>query len=553
MVHAAETHESKLLHVISEDEERSNLESQDDSESQEESQEDSSSDGSNLEEGTDEDEGEYFDWDAFGNGSSKFTLGVLGRGCALAESAHSQRMIPTATTSTRNQNGRRRKSRQKKAPESVFAAKVGELATDHADGDDGRLAHLDQTALARIRKALALGNHPGTGEAEAKAALRMAAQLMAKLSIKEADVMASESLEEKIQRAGCSKVVIVHKKGGKVPNQAWANTCVSAMTTWFDVKSFSTAWTYKLEWTFYGIAENTAAAALAFEMVFNLILEWGRTTVEAKGNRNSYYSGVADGLYRMAREDKLNEEKAAEEAERKEMADKIKREEEARRQEIERLRDLAQEQEEAADSRRDEKADHKPEARKVKIEEDATIEPKIKAEVLDGMEGLAFDMQRSPSPADGTIPHFVSNSEGEEEVNADFANAEEDEELADIDFEAEMERSRLNFLEQRRKEAEKKRAREERLREEEKRRKTEKDASLKQEVKLEDDPKWKNSQQLTLFRSNSVTIADSWKESNKIKLRKGRKFTAPKINHAAYNKGKTDAKKIDVRRRKIEA
>jgi len=48
------------------------------------------------------------------------------------------------------------------------------------------------------------------------------------------------------------------------------------MQIFFDCKSYSTRKYTSVEWTFYGIAENTIAAAMAFEMAYNLIIEWAR-------------------------------------------------------------------------------------------------------------------------------------------------------------------------------------------------------------------------------------------------------------------------------------
>jgi hypothetical protein len=72
------------------------------------------------------------------------------------------------------------------------------------------------------------------------------------------------------------------------------------MEVFFDCKSYSTARPWSIEWTFYGIAPNTVAAAIAFEMAHNLILEWvlsiatvwaldtdyGRWQTRTKGERN---------------------------------------------------------------------------------------------------------------------------------------------------------------------------------------------------------------------------------------------------------------------------
>ena len=52
------------------------------------------------------------------------------------------------------------------------------------------------------------------------------------------------------------------------------------------------------EWTFYGIANNTEAAAMTFEMAYNLILK-SSMLKNGASTKHSYSMGVADGLYRL--------------------------------------------------------------------------------------------------------------------------------------------------------------------------------------------------------------------------------------------------------------
>lgn len=48
---------------------------------------------------------------------------------------------------------------------------------------------------------------------------------------------------------------------------------------------------------FYGVSQNTIAAAMAFEMCFNLILHWGMAFISDK---RSYTIGLAQGLIKIA-------------------------------------------------------------------------------------------------------------------------------------------------------------------------------------------------------------------------------------------------------------
>ncbi|KAL5325510.1 hypothetical protein ACEPPN_006637 [Leptodophora sp. 'Broadleaf-Isolate-01'] len=75
------------------------------------------------------------------------------------------------------------------------------------------------------------------------------------------------------------------------------------MKRFFDCKFYSTTNYSSLELTFYGITENTVAAAMSFEMAYNLIAEWARP-YKGVGSKNSYSLGVSDELNRMAVKEK---------------------------------------------------------------------------------------------------------------------------------------------------------------------------------------------------------------------------------------------------------
>lgn len=74
--------------------------------------------------------------------------------------------------------------------------------------------NVDSGVLSRIKKALQLAQHEGTGEPEAKAAMRHAHKLMQGLNITTADVMAQESSESKADRAGKSEVAVCWRNEG---------------------------------------------------------------------------------------------------------------------------------------------------------------------------------------------------------------------------------------------------------------------------------------------------------------------------------------------------
>lgn len=62
------------------------------------------------------------------------------------------------------------------------------------------------------------------------------------------------------------------------------------MKGFFDCKFYSTTNYSSLELTFYGIAENTVADSVSFEMAYNLIAEWARP-YKGVGCKNSYSLG----------------------------------------------------------------------------------------------------------------------------------------------------------------------------------------------------------------------------------------------------------------------
>jgi len=76
-------------------------------------------------------------------------------------------------------------------------------------------------------------------------------------------------------------------------------------------------------------------------------------------------------------------------------------------------------------------------------------------------------------------------------------------------------------------------------------------------IKIEDDDDtpWASGQQLSLFRSNALAIADEYIKKSKIKFRKGPKLNGPNFangGYSIYKQGKEDAKKIDVKRKRIK-
>jgi hypothetical protein len=123
---------------------------------------------------------------------------------------------------------------------------------------------------------------------------------------------------------------------GNVFNLGFTGTLASAMCVFFDCKCYSTGKPSSFEWTFYGIASNTAAAAMAFEMTYNLILNWSMLK-KGRSIKSSYNTGVADGLYDLAQEEKREEMMKAMEKEAEIMTKCLVEEQSQRQKEIDRL------------------------------------------------------------------------------------------------------------------------------------------------------------------------------------------------------------------------
>ncbi|KAK3678534.1 hypothetical protein LTR78_001832 [Recurvomyces mirabilis] len=170
--------------------------------------------------------------------------------------------------------------------------------------------------LARVKKCLNTAKDTGATENEAKVALHLASKLVTQLNMTHAEVLALEKPEDQ-QHAGQSVVALTRRDGDptKSVQQAYRlNELTHAMRLFFDCKCFTESGMRAFKISFYGIAENTVAAANAFCMVYNLVQMWSR---EHKGRtaQNSYCHGVSVGLQRTGKLERKQEEAYAEKAE----------------------------------------------------------------------------------------------------------------------------------------------------------------------------------------------------------------------------------------------
>jgi len=425
---------------------------------------------------------------------------------------------------------RQRKPRApKQLPLPRQTAKVKDLAEQQA-GAAGE-TNIDAPILERIKKCLDRANHPNTPEMEAKAALRMSSRLMAQYNVSQADILALASTsEEQAALGGASTVAITSTKSvvAKVIMQSWVRDLINAMKIFFDCKAYSTAYGYKIVWTFYGIPQNTVAAAISFEMAHNLTLEWAR---EKKGAINSYCMGVAAGLKEMAREEKRNEKRQARKREQEALAAKVEQERLQRQRELDRLNRLAPEADEE-------------DLRSAQVEEEM-----VKQEPIDYDENSA-DESGSPPAAFGDVvlddfdsdeckPTFKQENELPLDLSADF-----EEELQKIIKQERSPTPELANVQDKTKP--KIEAKEE-----------EPTPPIQNPGPSDDQPAeelslWTSPQQIILFRKSAMKVAEEYLKSTKRKLHKSRKRTCSVRDYGAFEAGKRDSRNIDVRRRRLE-
>lgn len=460
-------------------------------------------------------------------------------------------------------------------PKLYAIARIVTLATDgvaSSSESEAKLANVSSGILSRIQKSLALAKHPGTGEAEAQQALRLATRLMSSQNLTQADLLATSSDESNQSRAGMSIVEIVSQTNASSPrNESWVNQVAIAVNLFFDVKAYSTSYANrtKLSWTFYGLAINTVAAAHAFEMVHNQVLTWAyekatKKLVSGKTGKNSYCQGVAAGLISLAKMEKKQELRLAIETEKKRLKDAEEKEQNQLKKEKDRLRDPSP----SAPIERE--AAVKPEprdnlasgARNVKledVEDEEDVKPfrngikrSISRELDQGYGrwtegGLGsndlgyhesdheddhdrfYDMNDSPytpsglgdDPMEDVKPHFDETLERDIIDLTDELDPNPSSSSATTDTKPKLETEDIK-------------------------------------PKIEpDEPEagagWQSGNQLIRFRQDAEKIADDYLASQHsgLKLKKRAKSTFIK-DSSAFEQGREDAKKIDVKRKRIQ-
>ncbi|KAK9423375.1 hypothetical protein SUNI508_04269 [Seiridium unicorne] len=452
-----------------------------------------------------------------------------------------------------------------KLPPPVYKATIKELAETGASKASSSAADVDSAILLRIKKCLDRANHPNTPEAEAKAAFHIGSRLMGQYNVSQAEVLAHESASAQKRYAGQSVVSIVRFDGDKdktVRNQGYNNNIYQAMATFFDCKLYTLSNHSSVDITFYGIAENTVAAAMAFEMAYNLIAEWSRA-YKGTGSRNSYCHGIGNELYKAAVREKEEEEKQATEAESEARAAKARQEEAHRAAELSRLAPVHEPPETApspipdASNKGDSSHTNRstsPSERTSRKKKRSNHRDKAQDEPDESDYGSGVsDEDFDESDEDDAGPDFTVKDEQDLDLLGDLDKAIEKlvkpepsssgvspaEALASIPLPPKAQSDDTNLLH--------------------KREKTPKDTAkgkspsssskpLKSEAEIE--VKWASHSQLVVFRETATKIADDYIEDAGLKLRKPSRKRHYIHDVSAYTQGKQDSKKIDVRRKR---
>lgn len=465
--------------------------------------------------------------------------------------------------STFGGNSKKRKAgKDEEIPKIKKAKPIPEITTvrdrpkiEEKEAED-KLKGIDESVLEKIRKAFALANHANTGEDEAKQALRTASRLMAKINITMADLMAKESEAERLKRAGKTVVRVTpnpdHPSNRYVDRERatikdWQHGAGHAICTFFDVKVYTQKRVGRdpyVDWCFYGIDQNTVAAAEAFKMVHDSILTWSLDeSKELKGTRAiiSYRRGVANGLWETACEEKDKEERDAREMEAKELREREEQERLEREKELKRLEGntvVIEDVEEEVGQARQEPAPE-PQLTTTNRQEPRPVEPEFLPEDANYDDESDNDdyAEDGGGGGDGGMDADFSDSDGPDEATEGQLLAELDA-LRDVSNDPSPAAAPAPVPEPARDPTPVP---------------ADVDAATVFGIPDAEPIEWKSVTALVAFRKNAEQVADEYLQQASIKVKKGRKnYHQPKNDRKAFNKGKEDSRQLDVKRRRIE-
>ncbi|KAF9636989.1 hypothetical protein BFW01_g7885 [Lasiodiplodia theobromae] len=405
---------------------------------------------------------------------------------------------------------------------------------------------IDDSVLSKIKKCFERAEHENASEAEARAAMFLAGKMMRQYNVEKAEVMQHKTPEEQAQCAGSSEVTIERRDGTKVPIpiRQWVSDLASAMRRFFDVKCYSSTPKdrFMVRWVFYGIAQNTASAALAFEKIYNLIMDWARFKTGIAVT-NSYCLGIADQLYRDAKKEKEEEMKKAKEAEAEELANREKEEQLQREKELERLQPTVEDEPDP------EPTENNNSERPFDFEmNDTGLEADLDAcsdlESTHSESGGPMNMDTTTPQDNGKEDENESDDDEPDFIHDDDENT--DQHLCDTDkviddlVQNMNKRSSISPLRVPRQPSPQLAP------------PSPKPTTPSARESPEPEPHWKSAMQLMLFRDTAAKIADDFLKAKNQKLGRPRRRGAKPKDAKAFREGRKDAKKIDVRQKALE-
>ena len=425
----------------------------------------------------------------------------------------------------------------RRKPLKTQKAAIGWLAD--AETSTNTLSHIGQDVIEKVRKCFARASHENANEAESRAAFKMASRIMEQHKVSQADLVQAEEKHTRDKRGGMSTVAIwppkltdAERESGKeeaqASMQAWVSWLAGAIQKFFDCRAYSTQLRPQSEWTFYGIAEHTVSAAIAFEAIHNQIQDWAGT-YKGISTRNSYCQGVADGLLDLSAEEKKATEDKAKAYEARALAARIREEDIKRQVELNRLRE-----DPLSTQRSESESDHAMDVDDGDVDNDDY-----------GNDGI-FDF--------GDVPAEPTADEGENEVRPDFIE-DQDKPALTVDTNADFEDELQKFIipeETSKSQKANLPSRAEYLDDDDDPLLPSTEPAEDQVPEMEETAEWKSMRQLTVFREMSKDIEDSVLAAHKVKLRKGRKKKHSVKDKDAYKEGVEDSEKIEVRAARIE-
>ncbi|KAL1641273.1 hypothetical protein SLS58_006175 [Diplodia intermedia] len=391
--------------------------------------------------------------------------------------------------------------------------------------------------MLRIIRCLEKSKHPNTSEAEGRAALRVAQRLMADNNVVENEVLIHMPLKEQTKRAAHSVACVrrVVENGKQIRLAMFAGELAAAMAFFFDCKSYSTRFDTEATFTFYGISESTALAAIAFTNIHNLIVEWSRSKKGVAYVR-SYCTGVAQGLHRSAEKIKAEELKLAERAEAESLAEREEAERAQRQKELDRLRPLPEPETGSSGSRSGSPAVIIVDLTANTSDSDSDESTTSGSNVGDAdhdvdMNHVIHDSSSSSgsdSDSDGGID-IIGDIESDINTESDIESDSDSDSEGGSEYDDSGNRGQSSAMPP-----------------PPPRRLPSPSPPLGRAASAREETPWQSAGQLVAFRGRCLTVADEYLKEQNVKLKTGRK-RAPIKNRTAWNEGKKDSEKINIR------